>query len=86
MGHAGTKTFPDNFLFLGGLFFAAAFGHDVVYQVLFRWPNIGGAIVSIFAVALPSAFYTSILGVVADSIMSLFGAKVVTTFGKERQS
>jgi rod shape-determining protein MreD len=83
MGHAGTKTFPDNVLFLGGLFFVAAFGHDIVYQNLFKWPNVGGAIVTIFTVALPSAFYTSVLGVAADSIMSLFGAKVVTTFGKE---
>ena len=85
MGHAGTKTFPGNIVFLGGLFFVAAFGHDFAYLLLFRWPDIGVALAMVVTVALPSAFYTSVLGAFADIVMSLFGAKVVTTFGKEGQ-
>jgi len=83
MGHAGAKTFPDNFAFLGGLFFVAAFGHDATYLLLLKWPHVGEAVVIAFTVALPSALYTSVLGVAADVVMTLFGAKVVTTFGKE---
>lgn len=83
MGRAGTKTFPDNFVFLAGLFFAAALGHDVVYLFLFKWPHVGQAFIVAASVALPSALYTCALGVAADAVMTIFGAKVVTTFGKE---
>ena len=83
MGHAGTKTFPDNFVFLGGLFFTVAFGHDIVYLLLYKWPHVGDALIMTFSVALPAALYTAVLGVSADAVMTLFGAKVVRTFGKE---
>lgn len=85
LGHAGTKTVSDNVLFLAGLFFAAVFGHDIVYLLLYHWPRVGGALGMIFTQALPAAVYTTIFGVIADVLMGLLGAKAVTHLGKQGQ-
>lgn len=65
--------------------FLSAFGHDIVYFLVYHWPRIDGAFVSIFADALPSAVYTALAGIVVERVLALLGAKVVTKVGKERQ-
>ena len=84
IGRAGEKTFPESALFLFALFFSAAIGHDILYLAFYQWPHIGSALLTIVSVALPSAVYTAALGVAGDKLVSAFGAKAVTTFGKER--
>jgi rod shape-determining protein MreD len=83
VGKAGTKTFPENILFLFILFMAAVFGHDVVYLLFYHWPRIGTALAAIFTVALPSAAYTALFGVLVHKLLAMAGPKVVRTIGKE---
>jgi rod shape-determining protein MreD len=85
IGTAGKKTFPENAPFLFALFMAASFGHDVIYLVFYTWPHVGSTLVAIFTVALPSAAYTAVFGVLTHRFMSLATPKAVEAYGKEGQ-
>lgn len=84
-GRAGAKTSPENIIFLFALFVAIALGHDLVYLMIYMWPNVGGAFGATFLTALPSALYTGVIGVFMNRLVGTFGKKVVTVFGKEGQ-
>jgi rod shape-determining protein MreD len=83
-GRLGAATSPG-VLVLFIVFFVAAFAHDVVYLVVFMWPRVGSAFGTLFTVALPSALYTALAGIVVERLLALLGAKVVTRLGQERQ-
>lgn len=83
-GRLGAATSPGaTVLFI--VFFAASFAHDVIYLLVFMWPHIGGAFVTLFTVGLGSALYTAVAGIVVERLLALLGAKVVTSLGQERQ-
>lgn len=84
VGRVGSKTFPENALFLFGLFAAAALAHDILYLLIFKWPHVGSAIVMIFVAAIPSALYTAAFGTAIDKLATRFGWKVVA-LGKKGQ-
>jgi len=84
MGRVGSKTFPENALFLFALLAAVALCHDVIYLAIFHWPDVGSAVKMIFVAAAPSAVYTAVFGVGFDVLGTRFGAKAVA-FGKKRQ-
>jgi len=83
VGKAGTKTFPENASFLFVLFMAVTFGHDVLYLLFYHWPQVGAAMAAIFTVALPSAAYTALFGVVVHKMLASAGGEVVKSIGKE---
>jgi rod shape-determining protein MreD len=85
IGKVGQKTFPENAPFLFVLFFAAAFGHDAVYLVFFKWPAVGGALAQMFTTSLGSAVYTAVIGVAAHRLIGLWGKKVVGSVGEKGQ-
>jgi hypothetical protein len=62
-----------------------ALAHDFVYLLIYLWPGVGSALLTVVTRALPSALYTAVAGVAVERILALLGAKVVTSFGKERQ-
>jgi len=84
VGRIGSKTVPENALFLFGLLAAVAFCHDIVYLTIFHWPDVGSTAVMIFVAAMPSALYTAVFGVGIDVLGTRFGAKAVA-LGKKRQ-
>jgi rod shape-determining protein MreD len=77
VGKAGSKTFPENSLFLFILFLLVSFGHDFVYLVIYHWPDLGGALVVLFTSALPSAAYTALFGLLTHKLLSIADPKVV---------
>jgi rod shape-determining protein MreD len=83
-GRLGAATSPG-VLVLFIVFFVAAWAHDIIYLVAFMWPHLGGAFLTVFTVALPSALYTALAGIVVERLLALLGAKVVTSLGQERQ-
>jgi rod shape-determining protein MreD len=83
-GRLGAATSPG-VLVLFLVFFAAAFAHDLLYLIIFMWPHLGSAFVTIFTSALPSALYTAVAGIVVERLLAMLGAKVVTSLGQERQ-
>jgi rod shape-determining protein MreD len=88
VGYAGGRfrtTASPGSLVLVFLIFLAALGHDVVYFLVYHWPRVDSAVVSIFTDALPSAVYTALAGIIVERVLALLGAKVVTGIGKERQ-
>jgi rod shape-determining protein MreD len=88
VGYAGGRlgaTASPGVLVLVFLIFLSAFGHDIVYFLVYHWPRIDSAFVSIFTNALPSAICTALAGIVVERVLALLGAKVVTRVGKERQ-
>ncbi len=84
VGRLGAATSPGTAV-LFGVFLVAALAHDVVYYVVYLWPRIDGAAASIVTVALPSALYTAVVGIVVERTLALLGARVVTPGGKERR-
>ncbi len=84
IGRVGTKTFPENALFLFGLLAAGALSHDIVYLAFFKWPHLGSALSMVFVAALPSALYTAVFGVGIDQLATRSGAKAVA-FGEKGQ-
>ena len=85
VGKAGSKTFPENSLFMFILFMLVSFGHDVVYLMIYHWPNMAGALAAVFTSALPSAAYTAVFGLLTHKFLSVAGPKVVESIGKEGQ-
>lgn len=83
-GRLGAATSPGVFV-LFAVFFVAAFAHDILYLVVFMWPHVGNAFLTLFTVALPSALYTAVAGIVVERLLALLGAKVVTSLGQARQ-
>ena len=83
-GRLGAATSPG-VLVLFIVFFVAAFAHDIVYLIVFMWPHVGSAFATLFTVALPSALYTAVAGIVVERLLALLGAKVVTSLGQTRQ-
>jgi hypothetical protein len=84
-GKISAKTFPENIPFLFVLFSSVAFGHDLIYLIFFNWPDIASFFLLLFTAALPSAVYTGLFGVLVHKLLTTFGAKVVSAFGKEGQ-
>jgi rod shape-determining protein MreD len=83
-GRLGAATSPG-VLVLFIVFFVAAFAHDIIYLLVFMWPHVGSAFVTLFTVALPSALYTAVAGILVERLLALLGAKVVTSLGQTRQ-
>jgi rod shape-determining protein MreD len=83
-GRLGAAASPG-LLVLLVIFFAAALGHDIVYLLVYLWPNVGGALLTVLTNALPSAVYTALAGIVVERLLALLGARVVTSLGQERQ-
>jgi rod shape-determining protein MreD len=83
-GRLGLAASPGLFV-LFVIFFAAALGHDILYLLVYHWPDVGGALATIATSALPSALYTAVAGIVVERLLALLGAKVVTSLGQERQ-
>jgi rod shape-determining protein MreD len=83
-GRLGAATSPG-VLILFIVFFVASFAHDILYLIVFMWPHLGNAFVTMFTVALPSALYTAVAGIVVERLLALVGARVVTSLGQERQ-
>ena len=83
-GRLGAATSPG-VIVLFGIFFLAAFAHDILYLLIYMWPHVGSAFVTIFTVAAPSALYTAVTGILVERVLALLGAKVVTSLGQERQ-
>jgi rod shape-determining protein MreD len=83
VGKVGAKTVPDNFPFVFVLFMGVSFGHDVIYLLVYHWPNVGSALTAIFVTALPSAAYTALFAVITNKVLAMAGPKAVESFGKE---
>lgn len=83
-GRMGSATSPG-VLVLFIVFFVAAFAHDILYLIVFMWPHVGSALMTVLTVALPSALYTAVAGIVVERLLALLGARVVTSLGQERQ-
>lgn len=83
-GRMGSATSPGSVV-LFVVFLVAAFAHDVVYYFMYLWPAVGGAFMSIVTIALPSALYTAVIGIMVERILALLGARVVTAGGKARR-
>lgn len=83
-GRLGSTASPGTLVLLF-VIFVAALGHDIVYLLVYTWPRLDQAFISIFTNALPSAIYTALAGIVVERVLALLGAKVVTRLGKERQ-
>jgi rod shape-determining protein MreD len=83
-GRLGAATSPG-VVVLFIVFLVAAFAHDVLYLIVFMWPRVGSAFLTMVTVALPSALYTAVAGIVVERLLALLGARVVTSLGQERQ-
>lgn len=75
VGQVGARTFPDNLIFKLGLFFFVAWMKDGLYLLVYHWPRIGTSLGETFAVALPSAVFTAVAGVVADRVIARIGSE-----------
>jgi rod shape-determining protein MreD len=85
VGKIGAKMVPDNIPFLFVLFMSVAFGHDIIYLLFYHWPHVGSSFAEIFSVALPSAAYTAIFGVLVQKLLALASPEVAKSLGQERQ-
>jgi len=83
-GRLGAATSPG-VVVLFVVFFVAGFAHDVLYLLIYMWPHVGGAFLTIVTTGLPSALYTAVAGIAVERLLALLGAKVVTSLGQERQ-
>ncbi len=83
-GRLGAATSPG-VVVLFIVFFVASFAHDIIYLLVFMWPHIGNAFLTLLTVALPSALYTAVAGIVVERLLAMLGARVVTTRGQARQ-
>jgi rod shape-determining protein MreD len=83
-GHLGTKTVPERTLFLAAIFFLAAVGHDLIYLLFFTALNIGRFFVLFFTVAVPSAVYTTLIGIVVQKVILFARPWMVRSLGKTR--
>ena len=83
-GHLGTKTVPERTMFLAAIFFLTALGHDFIYLLFFTALDIGNFFNLFFTVAVPSAVYTAIFGIIVQKIILLVSSWMVRPFGKTR--
>jgi len=83
-GRLGAATSPG-VVVLFIVFFVASFAHDIIYLLVFMWPHLGSALVTLFTVGLGSALYTAIAGIVVERLLAMLGARVVTTLGQTRR-
>jgi rod shape-determining protein MreD len=83
-GHLGTKTVPERTVFLAVIFFLAALGHDLIYLLFFTALDIGRFFILFFTVAVPSAIYTTIFGIVFQKVILVVSSWMVSSFGKTR--
>jgi rod shape-determining protein MreD len=83
-GRLGAATSPGGGVW-GIVFFVASFAHDIIYEMVFLWPHLGNAFITLFTVSLPSALYTAVAGIVVERLLAMLGARVVTSLGQERQ-
>ncbi len=84
LGQIGTKTVPENSLFLLCVFLFAALGHDFVYLLFYSGRDLGNLFAMFFSTAVPSALYTAIFGVVVHKIVILIGSRIVRVSGDAR--
>jgi len=83
-GHLGNKTVPERTVFLAAIFFVTALGHDFIYLLFFTALDIGRFFILFFTVAVPSAVYTTIFGIVVQKVILLVSSWMVRSFGKTR--
>ncbi len=83
-GRLGAATSPG-VVVLFIVFFVASFAHDVIYLLVFMWPHLGSALVTLFTVGLASALYTAIAGIVVERLLAMLGERVVTRLGQPRR-
>jgi hypothetical protein len=57
----------------------------MIYSLVFMWPHIGNAFITIFTVGLGSALYTAVAGILVERLLAMLGARVVTARGQTRQ-
>lgn len=81
---AAAKAEPESHIFLGGLLLASALAHDFIYLLVFSGLNLWKLLILWVTVALPSAVYTAIVGVIIHIVSVYLGNRVVQTFGKAR--
>lgn len=81
---AGSKYERESAVFLLMLFAVAAAAHDFLYLLFFTRLELGRFIILWFTVALPSALYTAVWGVLIHKVTRFVEGKVVRTFGKAR--
>ena len=83
-GQLGIKAVPDRSVFLAVIFFLAALGHDLIYLLFYTALDIGTFFILFFTLAVPSAVYTTVFGIVVQKIILLAGSGKVRSFGKAR--
>lgn len=83
-GHIGSKTELDSIPFLALIFLLSNIGHDLCYLLIYLKFDIVRIVILFFTVSLPSAVYTTFIGIIIHALCSLAGLKVVKTFGKAK--
>lgn len=81
-GHIGSKMERDSALFLALIFVLSQLGHDLVYMMFYYGFGMGIIVKMFLTVAIPSAVYTALFGVLVHAACSVLGLKAVRIFGK----
>ena len=84
LGRAGAQTERDHPIFLLALFGISALAHDVVYLLFYTQLRLGEFFVTLLTVALPSAVYTAVVGILVHVGVAFFLTEVVRNLGKTR--
>lgn len=84
LGRAGAQTERDHPIFLLALFGISALAHDVVYLLFYTQLRLGEFFVTLLTVALPSAVYTAVAGILVHVGVAFFLTEVVRNLGKTR--
>jgi rod shape-determining protein MreD len=80
---ASAKIEPESSLLLFPLFGVAALAHEIVYLLFFTGLDLAQFFTLLLTVALPSALYTAVVGVVVYKLADGLSARMVK-FGKAR--
>lgn len=84
LGRAGAQTERDHPVFLLALFGVSALAHDIVYLLFYTQFRVGEFFVTLLTVALPSAAYTAVAGIIVHAGVAFFLTEVVRSLGKTR--
>jgi rod shape-determining protein MreD len=84
LGMASAKIEPESSLLLFPLFGVTALAHDVLYLLFFTGLDLGQFFTLLFTVALPSALYTAVVGVVVYKLADALTTRMVRSVGKAR--
>lgn len=83
-GHIGSKTELDSIPFLALIFLLSHIGHDLVYMLFYFGFDPARILMLFFSVTIPSAIYTTLVGILIHTACAFAGLKVVKAFGKEK--